>query len=415
MCYYVNVPTKSVKRAFKYRFYPTDEQASLLSRTFGCVRVVYNRALAERARAWTQDQTKVGYHETSTLLTEWKKQKELDFLGEVSSVPLQQSLRHLQGAYVNFWEKRAGYPKFKSKKNRKNSAEFTKSAFTWDAAKSELKLAKMDEPLNIVWSRDIPSGSVPSSVTVSRDQANRWFVSILTEFDIAALPDADKAVGIDLGINALATLSDGTVFHSPDMTKDRARLHRAQRAHARKAKGSRNREKARLKAARISARITDSRRNNLHQITTKIVRENQVIAIEDLNVRGMSASGGSSKRGLNRALQNSAFAEFRSMLEYKAEWYGRTVIAIDRFYPSTKQCSSCGNLRNIALSERVYRCHACGYVENRDLNAAKNIKAAGLAVFAYGGTVRPARAKARAARAVEVGKLAERSAGIPRL
>ena len=407
--------TKTVKRAYKFRFYPTEEQAALLSKTFGCVRVVYNKALAERARAWTQEQRRITYAQSSAMLTEWKKQEELAFLNEVSSVPLQQCLRHLQNAFVNFWEKRAGYPKFKSRKRRKDSAEYTRSGFVWDAAKHTLKLAKTNEPLNIVWSRRIPHGAEPTTITISRDPANRYFVSMLVETTIAELPDSDKIVGIDLGVNALATLSDGTVFYSPDTSRDRARLKRAQRRHSRKAKGSRNREKARLKAARISARIADSRRNNLHQITTKIVRENQVIAIEDLNVRGMSARGGSSKRGLNRALQSSAFAEFRSMLEYKAEWYGRTVVAIDRFYPSTKQCSACGNLRNIALSEREYRCERCGHVENRDLNAAKNIKAAGLAVFAYGGTVRPARATARAARAVEVGKLAEQSAGIPRL
>jgi putative transposase len=362
-----------VKRAYKYRFYPTPEQAQELARTFGCVRLVYNKALQERTRAYTTEGRRVSYVESSARLTEWKRSGDYDFLSEVSSVPLQQALRHLQAAFANFFAKRAKYPTFKSKKKSRASAEYTRSAFRWRDGR--LTLAKMDGPLDIVWSRPLPAGAEPSTVTVSRDAAGRWFVSILVEEKITPLAPVDRSVGVDAGITALATLSTGEKIVNPKHERaDRRKLAKAQRALARKEKGSNNRAKARLKVARVYARITDRRRDHLHKVTTRLVRENQVIAVEDLTVRNMVKN-----HSLARAISDASWRELRSMLEYKARWYGRTLVAVDRWFPSSKLCSACGALQEkMPLNVRTWEC-ACGAVHDRDVNAARNVLAAGLA------------------------------------
>ncbi len=203
---------RQVKRAFTYRFYPTDEQAAELSRTFGCVRLVYNRALEERTRAWRGGQQRISYVQSSAALTRWKKTEELAFLAEVSSVPLQQALRHLQTAFGNFFAKRAKYPRFKSRKKSRASAEYTRSGFKW--RDGLLTLAKMAEPLGIRWSRPLPQGAEPSTVTVSRDSAGRWFVSLLCEDTIAPAPATTAAVGIDAGITSLVPAGRSRV-HMP--------------------------------------------------------------------------------------------------------------------------------------------------------------------------------------------------------
>ncbi|HET6483162.1 MAG TPA: transposase, partial [Actinoplanes sp.] len=230
--------TRTVKRAFKFRFYPSDAQAAELARTFGCVRKVYNLALAARTEAWALRQERVNYNATSALLTAWKKTEELAFLNEVSSVPLQQALRHLQVAYTNFFAKRAKYPTFKSKKKSRRSAEYTTSAFRYRDGR--LTLAKMAEPLDIIWSRPLPDGAAPSTVTVSQDAAGRWFVFLLCDDVIEAVP-ASGAIGIDAGLDHLLTLSTGEKVTNPRRERaDRARLAHAQRELARKEKGSSN-------------------------------------------------------------------------------------------------------------------------------------------------------------------------------
>ena len=231
--------TRQVKWVFKYRFYPTGEQAAELSRTFGCVRLVYNKALEERTRAWYGEQRRISYVQSSVALTQWKKTEELAFLAEVSSVPLQQALRHLQTAFGNVFAQRA-----------------TRSAFTW--RDGQLSLAKMTQSLDIRWSRPLPDGAEPTMVTVSRDAAGRWFVSLLCQDSIAPAPATTAAVGLDAGITSLVTLSTGEKIINPrHERRDRARLARAQRELSRKAKGSANREKARRKVARVHARIAD--------------------------------------------------------------------------------------------------------------------------------------------------------------
>ncbi|MET7542525.1 RNA-guided endonuclease TnpB family protein [Streptomyces sp. NPDC005507] len=377
--------TTCVKRAFKYRFYPTDAQAAELSRTFGCVRKVYNLALAARTEAWTR-QERINYNQSSAMLTAWKKIGELAFLNEVSSVPLQQTLRHLQTAFTNFFAKRAKYPRFKSKKKSRKSAEYTTSGFRFRAG--ELTLAKMAQPLDIVWSRPLPEGASPSTVTVSQDAAGRWFVSLRCE-DPAVKPLAasESAVGIDVGLNHLLTLSTGEKIANPrHERKDRAALAQAQHRMAKKEQGSANRAKARRKVAKIYARIADRRRDHLHKLTTRLVRENQTLVIEDLTVRNMVKN-----RKLARAISDAAWSDFRNMLEYKAAWYGREVIAVDRFFPSSKLCSHCGTVQGkMPLNVRIWTCD-CGTTHDRDVNAARNLLAAGLAVTVCGAGVRPQR------------------------
>jgi len=378
--------TRVVKRAYKYRFYPTPAQADLLNRTFGSVRFVYNRALTERSRAWTQEQKRVTFAETCRMLTGWKNDPETSWLYEVSNVALQQGLQHLQNAYVNFWGKRTKYPQFKSKRKSRASATFTTSGFRY--RNGRITLAKMGEPLDIRWSRPLPEEAEPSTVTVSRDTANRWHISILMECPVKALPVIATTVGVDAGITSLVTLSTGEKIANPRHEKrDRARLAKAQRNLSRKTKGSENRAKARVKVARVYARIADRRRDVLHKLSTRIIRENQTVIIEDLTVRNMVRN-----HTLARAISDASWAELRRQLEYKADWYGRTVIAVDRFYPSSKTCSACGHIASkMPLNIREWTCTSCGARHDRDVNAAKVLRAEGLSVLACGDGVRPAR------------------------
>lgn len=375
-----------VRRAYKYRVYPTPGQAEQLSQTFGCVRYVYNRALAERHRAWTQEQRRVTHAETDRMLTGWKRDPETAWLAEPSKGPLQASLRNLQSAFDKFWRKQNRYPTFKKKGKSRDSATYYRNCFTFRDGR--LKLAKQSAPLDIRWSRPLPDGADPSQVTVSRDAAGRWFVSLLVEETITPYASTDAAVGVDLGITTLAALSTGEKIANPKYEKaDRAKLAKAQRSLARKKKGSANRAKARLKVARIHARIADRRRDHLHKFTTRLVRENQVIAIEDLSVRNMVKN-----RSLARVISDASWSELRRMLEYKADWHGRELVAIDRWYPSSKTCSDCGHLlRSLPLNVREWVCAECGTVHDRDVNAARTILAAGLAVSACGDGVRPPR------------------------
>jgi putative transposase len=377
---------RMVKRTFRYRFYPSAEQAAELTCTFGCVRKVWNMALDARTTAWYQRRERITYVQSSAMLTEWKRSMDLAFLNEVSSVPLQQTLRHLQAAFTAFGDKRARYPRFKSRKRSRASAEYTRSAFRWRDRR--LWLAKMDAPLNVRWSRPLPAGAEPSTVTVSRDSAGRWFVSLLCECAIEPLPSTDAVVGIDVGINSLITLSTGEKIANPRYEgMDRARLTSAQRNLSRKQPGSANRAKARVKLARVHARIADRRRDHLHKLTTRLVRDNQAVVIEDLGVRNMLG-----RHSVARVISDASWAKLRGMLEYKCDWYGRDLVVIERWFPSSKTCSGCGHVAaNLPLSIRQWECLFCGARHDRDINAARNIRAAGLAALACGAGVRPHR------------------------
>lgn len=370
-----------VYKAYKYRFYPTAEQELNLTQTFGCVRFVFNKSLRYRQDAWYERKESTSYLKNSALLTEWKKEEEYQWLNDVSCVPLQQSLRHLQTSYSNFFKGRAKYPNFKNK-DSKQSAEYTSSAFKWDG--TNLKLAKQSEPLNIRWSRKFTGR--PTTITISKDKTNRYFVSILVEEEVKLLPVINSVVGVDLGIKDVVVLSDGTRSGNPKFTKKyEAKLAKYQRRLAKKQKGSNNRRKAKQKVARIYAKIADSRQDFTHKLTSKLIRENQVICIESLSVKNMVKN-----HKLAKAIQDVNWGELVRQLNYKANWYGRTLVAIDRWFPSSKRCSCCGyTLPRLDLGTRTWVCPECHSELDRDVNAALNIKAAGLAVLACGEDVIP--------------------------
>jgi len=372
------------EKAYRYRFYPTPEQEQLLRRTLGCVRLVYNKALHTRTSSWYERKERVDYKQTSGMLTQWKKQEDLQFLNEVSSVPLQQGLRNLQKAFTNFWAGRARYPNFKKKRSG-GSAEFTRAAFRWKDG--QLWLAKCSEALPIRWSRTLPKGCEPSTVTVRLDASGRWFVSLLVEdHTVKHLPKVDKAVGIDAGITSLIATSDGEKIANPKHFKRlRYKLRQAQKALSRKVKGSNNTEKARREVARIHAQIADTRTDFLHKLTTRLVRENQTIAVEDLAVKNMMKN-----RKLSAAIADASWSELVRQLEYKCQWYGRTLVKIDRWFPSSKRCGNCGHVVDkLPLDVREWDCPECGTHHDRDINAANNILAAGLAVIVCGANIRP--------------------------
>jgi putative transposase len=371
------------QRAYQYRCYPTPSQRQMLARTFGCARFVYNWALRLRSDAYRQRGEQVFYSDTSAALTSLKRQSDYAWLNEVSCVPVQQSLRHLDKAFRNFFAGRAKYPTFKKKRGRQ-SAVYTTSAFKWDG--SVLLLAKMTEPLPIHWSRSLPKEARPTTITVSRDAAGRYFVSFLVEEDISPLPVSDSTVGVDLGLHDVVTLSTGEKTGNQHFfTKDEKRLARLQRRHAKKRKGSKNREKSRRKVARLHARIADRRRDFLHKLTTRLIHENQVVCVESLAVKNMMQN-----HCLAKAIADVGWGELVRQLDYKARWYGRSLVPIDRFTPSSKRCHVCGHLLDeLDLDVRQWTCPECGTVHDRDINAAKNVKAEGLSVFACGEAVRP--------------------------
>jgi putative transposase len=378
-----------IKRAYRYRFYPTDEQQQILARTFGCVRYIYNWALRLSINTYQGAGKGLSFKDLSARLTMLINAEDTSFLQEISCVPLQQSLRHLKRAYTNFFEGRTHFPQFKIRYGEQ-SATYTRSAFSYKDG--SLKLAKMQEPLAICWSRPLPEEANPSTVIVSRDQAGRYFVSLLVEEEITALPPKEKAIGIDLGLKKMVATSDGQTFENPKYAARAAKkLARAQRQLARKKSGSKNRQKQRRRVARIHARIADRRKHYQHQLSTKLIRENQTIVVESLSVKNMLRHP-----TLAKAIADVGWGELVRQLEYKAAWYGRTVIKIDRFYPSSKTCSRCGHvLDSLELDCREWTCPRCADHHDRDINAAKSVLAEGLrwsadeqAVAASGGPVR---------------------------
>jgi putative transposase len=380
-----------MRTAYRCRAYPDAEQQAVLSRTFGCVRVVWNRTLAQRRARWHQEHTGTSYAETDRALTAMKKDPGLAFLNEVSSVPLQQALRHQHQAFSAFFARRVRYPRFKSRAGRQ-SAHYTRSAFAMRGGL--LRLARTTAPLQFTWSwPDIDVTALdPTMVIVCREADGRWYVTFTVDADAPAiLPQTGHAIGVDLGVTDFAVTSDGRRIANPRHLQRRARnLARYQRRLARCEPGSRNRRKAAAKVAGAHRKVRHARQDFLHRASTRLVRENDIIVIEDLAVKNMARN-----RRLARAISDCGWGEFRRQLAYKCQRYGRELVVIDRWYPSSKTCSACGHLlAELSLSDRHWTCPSCRARHNRDLNAAKNILAAGLAVArgspgdACGGDVR---------------------------
>jgi len=360
-----------MKARYQFRFYPTDQQRQSLAQLFGCVRVVWNDALALSKKDKYQ-----GYNTLSAMLTQSKKTVEREWLKQVSSVPLQQSLKNLDTAYKNYFdslkEKRKGKklsaPKFKKRTNSQ-SATFVKSGFSITG--ESVYLAKIGD-LNPIWSRELPSD--PSSVTVIKDCADRYFLSFVVEVQPVQIDAKNQSIGIDLGIKTFAVMSNGEKAFSPDYSALDRKVRRLQKKLARQQKGSNRRNKTRLQIAKTHNQIADTRKDFLHKLSTKLVRENQTIVLEDLNVSGMVKN-----RKLSRAISLQGWREFRTLCEAKSEKYGRTFTVINRWEPTSQVCSDCGfKWGKLDLKIRSVKCLNCGTEHDRDENAAKNINKVGM-------------------------------------
>ncbi|WP_040420838.1 RNA-guided endonuclease InsQ/TnpB family protein [Actinopolymorpha alba] len=375
---------------YGFRPYPNGRQCAALARAFGCARVVFNDALRVREDARAAGLPYVPTAELSKQLTAAKKTAERAWLGEVSAVVLQQSLRDLDTAYRNFFDglkgkrPKMGAPRFKSRKDTRQSIRFTANAGWKITPGGKLRLPKIGD-VSVKWSRTLPS--TPSTVTVVKDSAGRYFASFVVETGpCEVLPETTPEIGIDLGLGHFAVLSDGEKINSPRFLRRAERkLKKAQRALSRKAKGSKNRDKARHRVARAHARVADARREFHHQLSTKLIRENQAIAVEDLAVKGLA------RTRLAKSVHDAGWSAFTAMLEYKATRYGRAFVRIGRFEPTSQVCSVCCVKDGPKpLHIREWTCGACGTVLDRDINAAVNVaKAAGLAVTACGAQVSP--------------------------
>ena len=366
-----------MKLRYRYRLYPNSEQVNLLSRLFGCTRVVWNDALAFCQQTWKKG---IKYPGSSELMKQFITQAKTNplrcWLSEVSNIPLQQSIRDLDVAFRNFWNslkgKRKGQkvkpPRFKKRRSRQ-SAKFTTGGFSVKGEK--VYFAKIGK-VKTVWSRPLPS--TPSSATVIKDAAGRYFVSFVCEVEISTLPLSPHAVGVDLGIKTFATLSGDEKVDAPKPLKVALKkLKRLQQDLSRKVKGSNRRASARLKVAKLHARIADTRSDFLHKLSTRLIRENQAISLEDLSVSGMVKN-----RKLSRAISDLGWRAFREMLVAKGQMYGREVNIISRWEPTSQTCSSCGQRGGkLDLSIRLWECLFCGASHDRDINAAINIKVAG--------------------------------------
>jgi putative transposase len=378
-----------MRQRWRFRCYPTPEQAATLARTFGACRFVYNWALAQRTKAF-KDGGRMTYAQSDKAMTVLKRQPETCWLNEVSSVPLQQALRHLQSAFVNFFEKRAAYPYFKQKGNRQ-CASYTRHGFRFELGNQRLLVAKIGY-LRVKWSRRIEVK--PTTATVIREPSGRYFVSLVLDIpDTPALPKTKQAVGLDFGVARLATLSTGERIANPKHLSRYAR-HMAflQRQAARKQKGSHRRALAVRKVARLHERIAECRKYAISKLALLLVRRFDTICVEDLNLRGLAQN-----HSLARSLSDAAIGAAIHTIETKAAITGRQVVKIDRFFPSSKMCNRCGLVnQNLTLEQRSWKCQ-CGTVHDRDENAARNILAVGQTVIAHGDGVRTRRVLSRRA------------------
>jgi putative transposase len=386
-----------VRLRYRYRLDPDPAQRRALAKAFGCARVVFNDGLRAREGAYKAGRPYLSDGELSRRLTVAKGTPERAWLGEVSAVVLQQSLADLHRAYRDYFralaEAKAARargekarlkvrkPRFKSR-HHDQAVRFTANSRFRVLPDGRLSLPKIGE-LKVRWSRPLPAD--PSSVTINLDGAGRYHASFVVEVREVPLPAVDAAVGVDLGLTSFAALSTGEKVDNPRWLRQREKaLRRSQRNMARKQKGSKNREKARRRVARLHARVADARRDFHHQLSTRLVREHQTVCVETLNVAGMGRSK------LAKSVHDAGLGQFTAMLEYKAALYGRQVVKVDPWYPSSQVCSACGHRAGPKpLKVRSWTCPGCGVAHDRDLNASKNILGAGLALAACGVSVRP--------------------------
>lgn len=365
-----------MEKAFKFRIYPNKIQQVLLQKTFGCTRYIYNHFLAKRIMLYKQDKSSMSYNQCSKELTVLKQK--LTWLKEPDKDALQKSLKDLDVAYKNFFARpEVGFPRFKSKHDRHKSyrTSYTNGNIKFLGKKIQLpKLGKV----KIKDKRTQLEGRILNA-TVSQEPDGKYYVSICcTDGNMAALAPVNHNVGIDLGLKEFAIASDGTKYANPKyLAKSLKRLSFLQKRLSRKTKGSSNRNKARIKVARLYAKIANQRRDFLQKLSTELIRNNDVICLEDLQVKNMVRN-----HKLAQAISDVSWSEFIRMLSYKAEWYGRKIVKIDKFFPSSQICNCCGHkhAETRDLSVRKWACPQCGAVHDRDVNAAINILNEGLRI-----------------------------------
>lgn len=362
-----------MKLRYQYRVYPTQNQQTKLAQLFGCCRVVWNDALSLVKQS---EQFPKNSDLQKRCITQAKRTEQRSWLKEVSNIPLQQSVADLGIAIKNYFDSRKGkrkgttmgFPRFKKKDNRQ-SARFRKGGFSIKNGK--VYLAKIGH-LKTKWSRPLPSE--PSSVTIIKDRRHRYFLSFVVEAEVQRLPAPNDAIGVDLGIKTFAVLSTGEKIDSPNYQTLNRKIKRFQRRLSKRVKGSKRRDLARLKVAKLKAKLRDTRKDFLHKLSSRLVNENQVIALEDLNVKGMVKN-----RRLSRAISEAGWSEFRTMCEAKSQMYSREVRVISRWEPTSQYCSDCGyQWGKLDLSVREIICLSCGTLQDRDGNAATNIKQVGV-------------------------------------
>ncbi len=368
-----------IKRTYRYRLYPNEAQKQKLARTFGCSRWVYNWALETKTKAHYQDEESLSFTDLSSRLTSKKKEEETKWLSEVSAVTLQQSLRNLNQAFTNFFEGRAEYPSFKSKKGDQ-TARYVGTAFDIreENGKRKLRLSKMPGLINIRWSRELPSE--PSSCTVTKNAAGQYHVCFVCTEEVELLPRVNgengalEFVGVDLGTESLVTLSTGEKVGNPRWFENEyKRLRREQQKLSRKEKGSNNWERQRKRVAKVHQRIQDRRKDFIEKLTTRLVKNFDVIVVEDLSVKNMQQNG-----RLARHITQAGWSQIVRRLRDKCKWYGRTLVIADKWFPSSQRCSECGHIDGKKpLDVRDWTCSECGTCHDRDINAAKNLSGVG--------------------------------------
>ena len=363
-----------MEKAFKYRIYPNKEQEVLIQKTFGCVRFVYNYYLDKRIQAYKENKTSLNYYDCCKDLTNLKK--ELEWLKEPDKDSLQKSLKDLDNAYRNFFKEHSGFPKFKSKKNQRKSYRTSCTNNNIQFQDNHIKLPK----LGWIKTRDkqIPQGRILNA-TISQDPSGKYYCSLCcTDVVINSLPKTNNQVGIDLGIKDFAITSDGVKYENPKYLKQSLdKLKKLQRELSRKTRGGSNWKKARIKVARMYEKITNQRKDFLQKLSTELIRENDVICIEDLSVSKMIQDN---KKDMRRNIGDVSWYEFTRQLQYKADWYGRKVIKVDKYFASSQTCSCCGEKFSITkdLGVREWVCPNCKSILDRDINAAINILNEGL-------------------------------------
>lgn len=362
-----------MQKGIKFRAYPNKVQKELINQTLGCCRLIYNKGLAMRNDAYNNSE-KIGYKQTSAMLTELKKQDDFAFLKIVDSIALQQSLRDLDRSFINFFKKLAKHPQFKSKHNNHQSYRTINQGNNIRIEGKYLKLPKLGY-VKIKQSMEVKH---INNVTVEKTPTGKYFVVLNVEFEPKQITTNVGTIGIDVGIKEFYSGSNGRVVHNPKhLEKSMHKLVREQRRLSRKMKGSNNRNKQRIKVALVHEKITNQRNDFLQKQSTILVRENQTICIEDLNIKGMI-----SNHKLAKSIASVSWSKFFNMLEYKAEWYGSKVIRVPTMYPSSQTCSYCGYknplIKNLAI--RKWECPKCHAKHNRDTNASINILNKGLAI-----------------------------------